>query len=267
MLKWVGLQHRMNAYPQELSGGEQQRIAIARALVNDPQLDPRRRADGQPRSRPVARNHESVPRDQRPRHHGGRGDARSGTDPPRRAAHGDAGPRARGDVDERAPPMRTLRYAFDEAVASLWRGRRSALLSTATIALALFVLGGFLLVTSNLERLWPTGGARRSCPSISRTERDGRQRAAIEAALRDSREVAAERVRLEGRRPSPGSGRFSANSRRRSTSCGDNPLPASYEVRLRPGAARGGAGRRWRRKRGRCPAWPTSGTTGNGSID
>ena len=38
MLKWVGLQHRMNAYPEELSGGEQQRIAIARALVNDPQL-------------------------------------------------------------------------------------------------------------------------------------------------------------------------------------------------------------------------------------
>jgi cell division transport system ATP-binding protein len=36
VLKWVGLQHRMNAYPLELSGGEQQRIAIARALVNDP---------------------------------------------------------------------------------------------------------------------------------------------------------------------------------------------------------------------------------------
>ena len=38
VLKWVGLQHRMNAYPEEMSGGEQQRIAIARALVNDPQL-------------------------------------------------------------------------------------------------------------------------------------------------------------------------------------------------------------------------------------
>jgi cell division transport system ATP-binding protein len=38
VLKWVGLQHRMNAYPEELSGGEQQRVAIARALANDPQL-------------------------------------------------------------------------------------------------------------------------------------------------------------------------------------------------------------------------------------
>ena len=38
VLKWVGLQHRMNAFPMELSGGEQQRIAIARALVNDPTI-------------------------------------------------------------------------------------------------------------------------------------------------------------------------------------------------------------------------------------
>jgi cell division transport system ATP-binding protein len=38
VLKWVGLQHRINAFPLELSGGEQQRIAIARALVNDPAL-------------------------------------------------------------------------------------------------------------------------------------------------------------------------------------------------------------------------------------
>jgi cell division transport system ATP-binding protein len=35
-LRWVGLQARMNAFPEELSGGEQQRVAIARALVTRP---------------------------------------------------------------------------------------------------------------------------------------------------------------------------------------------------------------------------------------
>jgi cell division transport system ATP-binding protein len=38
VLKWVGLQHRLNALPLELSGGEQQRVAIARALVNEPHI-------------------------------------------------------------------------------------------------------------------------------------------------------------------------------------------------------------------------------------
>ena len=38
VLDLVGLRHRSDAYPNELSGGEQQRIAIARAIVNDPLL-------------------------------------------------------------------------------------------------------------------------------------------------------------------------------------------------------------------------------------
>ncbi|MEM7766019.1 MAG: ATP-binding cassette domain-containing protein [Pseudomonadota bacterium] len=38
LLKWVGLGPRMRAYPTTLSGGEQQRTAIARALVNKPDL-------------------------------------------------------------------------------------------------------------------------------------------------------------------------------------------------------------------------------------
>jgi putative ABC transport system ATP-binding protein len=38
MLDRVGLQHRASHRPSELSGGEQQRVAVARALVNDPAI-------------------------------------------------------------------------------------------------------------------------------------------------------------------------------------------------------------------------------------
>ncbi len=37
-LEWVGIAHKMRAYPDELSGGEQQRVCIARALVNKPDI-------------------------------------------------------------------------------------------------------------------------------------------------------------------------------------------------------------------------------------
>jgi ABC-type lipoprotein export system ATPase subunit len=38
LLAWMGLGHRQRHFPAQLSGGEMQRTAIARALINDPQI-------------------------------------------------------------------------------------------------------------------------------------------------------------------------------------------------------------------------------------
>ncbi len=38
LMERVGLQHRKDHFPHQLSGGEKQRVALCRALINDPQI-------------------------------------------------------------------------------------------------------------------------------------------------------------------------------------------------------------------------------------
>lgn len=129
--------------------------------------------------------------------------------------------------------MRALRYAFDEAIVSLWRGRQSGLLSTLTIAVALFVLGGFLIVTSNVERLGAEWSSAAEMSVYLRDDITPAQRTAIEAALAPG-DVVAGRDYVS---KADGLARFKQTFGDLASSIddlGDNPLPASYEVRLQP---------------------------------
>jgi cell division transport system permease protein len=127
--------------------------------------------------------------------------------------------------------MRVLRYAFDEATASLWRGRRSSLLSTATIAIALFVLGAFLVVTSNLQRLAEEWSGAAELSVYLDDELSAADRAAIERDLRASAGVAS----VEFVAKDAALKRFTAtfpDLAQTLSSMDENPLPASLDVRL-----------------------------------
>jgi len=130
--------------------------------------------------------------------------------------------------------LRALGYSFDEAMRSLWRGRQSGVLSTLTIALALFVLGGFLLVTANLERLGAEWSNAAELSVYLKDDVTADERRAIESILAPGDVVASHEYVSKA----DALGRFKQTFTDLSTAVdtlGDNPLPASYEVRLRTG--------------------------------
>ena len=131
--------------------------------------------------------------------------------------------------------MRALKYFFDEAAASLWRGFRTSLIAATTITVAFVVLGAFLILTSNMERVFTRWQEAAEFSVYLSDTVTANQRTAIEKSLRDSAAVGA----IEAVSKEDAVRRFKQNFGTLADAAGDlgaNPLPASVEVRLRPNA-------------------------------
>jgi len=131
--------------------------------------------------------------------------------------------------------MRAIQYSFREATASLWRSRGSSLFAVIAIALAMVVLGGILLVTSNVERLVAEWSSAAEFSVFLRDDATSEQRGAIETLI-DRSGVAAGRQFVS---KADALGRFRrdfAELASLTASFDDNPFPASVEVRVRPAA-------------------------------
>jgi cell division transport system permease protein len=131
--------------------------------------------------------------------------------------------------------MNAITYSVQEAVASLWRGRRSAALSVVTIAAALFVLGALLVVTWNIEQVLARWSAAAEMSVYLRDDVSPDVRAGIEDLLRAS-ELVAEHAYVS---KADALVRFRQDFSDLADVTDDlaaNPLPASFDVRLRPEA-------------------------------
>jgi cell division transport system permease protein len=131
--------------------------------------------------------------------------------------------------------MRALQYSFREAAASLWRGRGTSLFAITAIALALVVLGGLLLVTSNAERLVAEWSSAAEFSVYLNDDATSEQRGVIEYLI-DTSGVSAGRQYVS---KADALGRFRrdfAELASLTDSFDNNPFPASVEVRVIPEA-------------------------------
>lgn len=131
--------------------------------------------------------------------------------------------------------MRALQYFFTEAFESLWRGQRAALLSMLTIAAGLFVLGFFLMVNANLQRIIGTWTDAAELAVYLRDDAQPQQIATINELLTRSglassvTLVSKDEARKEFARDFPDLAPATASLDR-------NPFPASFAVRLNAAA-------------------------------
>lgn len=131
--------------------------------------------------------------------------------------------------------MRALQYFFTEAFESLWRSQRAALLSMLTIAAGLFVLGFFLMVNANLQRIIGRWSDAAELAVYLRDDAQPQQIATINELLTKSglassvTLVSKDDARKEFARDFPDLASAAAALER-------NPFPASFAVRLNAAA-------------------------------
>ena len=131
-----------------------------------------------------------------------------------------------------------ITYCFEEALASLWRQRVSVVLSVLTIAAALLVLGGFLLVTVNLDRAVSKWSAAAEFSVYLHDGITPEQRVALNTLL-DGHPAVSSREYVS---KADAAARFRRDFPDLAAGLADlsrNPLPASIEVRLNPAKADG----------------------------
>jgi cell division transport system permease protein len=127
--------------------------------------------------------------------------------------------------------MRAFAYFFGEAAESLWRSRHAALLSTLTIAGGLFVLGFFLMVNANLQRVVGQWTDAAELAVYLRDDASQQQVAALSDLIMKSglatsvRYVSKDDARKDFARDFPDLASASASLER-------NPFPASFAVGL-----------------------------------
>jgi cell division transport system permease protein len=139
--------------------------------------------------------------------------------------------------------VRALEYSFREAAASIRRGKGSSLFAVIAITLAMLVLGGLLLITSNAERLVADWSSAAEFSVYLRDDATSEQRGALEALI-DESGVAAGREYVSKAEALARFRRDFAELASLTTTFGDNPFPASVEVRVRPEAQQDGRAER-----------------------
>ena len=143
----VGLAHKMSSRPEELSGGEQQRVSIARAMVNHPPLLVCDEPTGQPRPRHVGRDHaaplpDQPHRDDDPHGHPRPRDGRQDAQARHRARGGQA--RARRAAWRVRRRMTRIRIVFAEALRSIGANVSTTVASALSVLIGMFLIGVFI---------------------------------------------------------------------------------------------------------------------------